>query len=99
MGALKPVSRLDGAVEGLAGRRGGFVIFDQAGRRRAGAALPRRAKARQRDGGWRSAKAEGGRGVRNDVGSRASHAGSAFIASNDEWHSNLFRGHTLNRGA
>ena len=24
-------SRLDGAVEGLAGRRGGFVIFDEAG--------------------------------------------------------------------
>ena len=58
-------SRLHGAVEGLAGWRGGFVKFDEAGRRRAEAAL------------WRAAKAEGGRGVRGDVGPCAGHTRSA----------------------
>ncbi len=59
-------SRLHCSVEGLAGRRGRFVIFDEAGRRRAEAAL------------WRDAKAEGGRGACGEVGPIAGHAGDAL---------------------
>src|SRR5438552_1197206 len=88
------MSRLDGAVEGLAGRGARFVKFNEPGRRhtdspprsavaKQGAALPRRAKARQRDGGWRAAKAEGRRRVRGEVGPGAGHAGGALQAVGD----------------
>ena len=50
---IEGISRLDGAVEGGTGRRGGFVIFDEAG---------------------------GGRGVGDEGGPRAGHAGGALQA-------------------